>query len=296
MDINRLNEFITLASCLNYSKAANQLFLTQPALSRHIAALEQSLETKLFYRDTHSVQLTAVGELFYAEAVKIMEHYNKAIALVQDATSAVGGELRIGFLGSAEQTVLTGFITGFTASHPQINLNMICEPVDALYHRLADNLIDLAFMTHVDKELFPDLESIIISKNRMALVMHPTHRLAEKETVSIRELSEETLIQFSPEKNPVNYALHKKMLKKAGIENNESTEVEGIGEMLFQVCLNKGVGIFPMYLTYRAQNLVCVPLEEEYCTINLNLVWKKNNPNPSIKLFVKEFQSYMKNH
>ena len=53
MDINRLNEFITLATLLNYSKAANQLYLTQPALSRHIHDLEQTLGTQLFIRDTH---------------------------------------------------------------------------------------------------------------------------------------------------------------------------------------------------------------------------------------------------
>ena len=52
MDINRLNEFITLATLLNYSKAANQLYLTQPALSRHIHDLEQTLGTQLFIRDT----------------------------------------------------------------------------------------------------------------------------------------------------------------------------------------------------------------------------------------------------
>lgn len=64
MDINRLNEFIVLATHLNYSKAANQLFLTQPALSRHIHDLEQTLGAKLFIRDTHNVYLTSVGQLF----------------------------------------------------------------------------------------------------------------------------------------------------------------------------------------------------------------------------------------
>ena len=71
MDINRLNEFITLATLLNYSKAANQLYLTQPALSRHIHDLEQTLGTQLFIRDTHNVHLTSVGEIFLKEAQEI---------------------------------------------------------------------------------------------------------------------------------------------------------------------------------------------------------------------------------
>ena len=74
MDINRLNEFITLATLLNYSKAANQLYLTQPALSRHIHDLEQTLGTQLFIRDTHNVHLTSVGskKLRKSSSVTIM--------------------------------------------------------------------------------------------------------------------------------------------------------------------------------------------------------------------------------
>lgn len=64
MDINRLNEFITLATLLNYSKAANQLYLTQPALSRHIHDLEQTLGTQLFIRDTHNVHLNPSAKSF----------------------------------------------------------------------------------------------------------------------------------------------------------------------------------------------------------------------------------------
>ena len=98
MDINRLNEFIVLATHLNYSKAANQLFLTQPALSRHIHDLEQTLGAKLFIRDTHNVYLTSVGQLFFTEAKDIVDHYNHALQLVKDAISDTSGQLNIGFL------------------------------------------------------------------------------------------------------------------------------------------------------------------------------------------------------
>lgn len=101
MEITRLKEFITLASLLNYSKAASQLYLTQPALSRHIHDLETQLDAPLFVRDTHSVRLTSVGELFYGEAKEIVDRYDRAIALVKEATSDTSGELRIGFLGTA---------------------------------------------------------------------------------------------------------------------------------------------------------------------------------------------------
>ena len=86
MDINRLNEFITLATLLNYSKAANQLYLTQPALSRHIHDLEQTLGTQLFIRDTHNVHLTSVGEIFLKEAQEIIQRYNHALDLIKEVS------------------------------------------------------------------------------------------------------------------------------------------------------------------------------------------------------------------
>ena len=92
MDINRLNEFITLATLLNYSKAANQLYLTQPALSRHIHDLEQTLGTQLFIRDTHNVHLTSVGEIFLKEAQEIIQRYNHALDLIKEVSSTSTGE------------------------------------------------------------------------------------------------------------------------------------------------------------------------------------------------------------
>ena len=94
MDINRLNEFITLATLLNYSKAANQLYLTQPALSRHIHDLEQTLGTQLFIRDTHNVHLTSVGEIFLKEAQEIITRYNHALDLIKEVSSTSTGELK----------------------------------------------------------------------------------------------------------------------------------------------------------------------------------------------------------
>ena len=93
MDINRLNEFITLATLLNYSKAANQLYLTQPALSRHIHDLEQTLGTQLFIRDTHNVHLTSVGEIFLKEAQEIIQRYNHALDLIKEVNHTYRGNL-----------------------------------------------------------------------------------------------------------------------------------------------------------------------------------------------------------
>ena len=83
MDIDLLNEFVTLTKCLNYSKAAEQLYISQSVLSRHIQSLETRLGVELLARSKHSVSLTPIGEIFAADAEKIIGMYEKAIEHVQ---------------------------------------------------------------------------------------------------------------------------------------------------------------------------------------------------------------------
>lgn len=217
MDINRLNEFITLATLLNYSKAANQLYLTQPALSRHIHDLEQTLGTQLFIRDTHNVHLTSVGEIFLKEAQEIIQRYNHALDLIKEVSSTSTGELKIGFLGTASQSFLSDFVMGFTASHPQIKLSMTSDALDILVKQLNDGLTDLAFVTHVDKNYLIGLESKTIMKSPLIAVMHPTHALANRDSLSIKDLSGFPMINFSPQANPITSDFNKQIFKKAAV-------------------------------------------------------------------------------
>lgn len=293
MDINRLNEFIVLATHLNYSKAANQLFLTQPALSRHIHDLEQTLGAKLFIRDTHNVYLTSVGELFFSEAKDIVEHYNHAIQLVKEAISDTTGKLSIGFLGAAVQPFLARFTSEFNVQHPEIKLSFECSDLDPLIKMLDEDKIDVCFVTHVDSSYFPGLHSETILKDRMMLVVHPDHPLAQKKEVSLADISNIPMIAFNHTDNPITNDFHRQMFKKANLTMNVQQEVPNIETAMFFVALNNGAFIIPTHLASMANDLVTLPITDDCCEIRLNLLWKKNNPNPSISIFHKSFATFM---
>lgn len=295
MDINRLNEFIVLATHLNYSKAANQLFLTQPALSRHIHDLEQTLGARLFIRDTHNVHLTSVGQLFYHEAREIVDHYNHALELVKEATSSASGQVSIGFLGAAVQPFLSRFIPEFSAEHPQIKLSFSCDNLDVLTKRLNEDQIDLGFVTHVDRSFFSGLQSETLLKDRLVAVFSPDNPLASKDQLYLKELSGVPGIAFSRQSNPITYEFHQQLFKKANTKYNIVQEVPNIETALFFVSINKGFFIIPSHLEFMVEDLSLVPLADEGCNISLNLLWKKNNPNPSLPVFRKAFMSYMQN-
>lgn len=293
MDINRLNEFIVLATHLNYSKAANQLYLTQPALSRHIHDLENTLGAQLFIRDTHNVYLTPIGELFFGEAKDIVSRYQHALDLVKEASQTTTGQLTIGFLGAAVQPFLSHFVTTFTGKHPQIKLTFQCNDIDTLTKNLNEDSIDIAFVTHVDCSFFSGLESETILTDRLMAVVHPNHPLAKKESLSLQDLSGIPIIAFSQQNNPLAHDFHKQLFKKANAHYNIARETPNMETAFFFVSINEGIFIIPSHLKYMAAGLCVLPLEDESCSISLNLVWKKHSPNPSISVFKKDFNTFM---
>lgn len=295
MDINRLNEFITLATLLNYSKAANQLYLTQPALSRHIHDLERTLGTQLFIRDTHNVHLTSIGELFLREAQEIVSRYNHALDLVKEVSSLSTGELKIGFLGVASQSFISDFVIGFTASHPQIKLTMTCDILDVLVRQLNEGVTDLAIVTHVDRNYLIGLESATILKSRLMAILHPCHPLAGRESLSFRDLSGFPMINFDSTINPIVSDYNKQLFKKAGADFNLVREVPNIETAAFCVSVNEGIFLAPEYLLPAMNSLAAIPLVEDYAWISLNLIWKKKNPNISIPIFVDAFRTFIQN-
>ncbi len=294
MDINRLNEFITLASLLNYSKAANQLYLTQPALSRHIHDLENTLGAPLFIRDTHSVHLTSIGELFYDEAKEIVEHYNHALLLVQQASANPTGELKLGFLGTASQSFLSEFVSAFTSSHPDIKLSLSCGNMNQIADQLSSDAIDIGIITHISKDFQAGIESELINKFTLYAIVHPHHPYAGKDDLSLNDLSGFPFINFS-DSNHLAKEYNRQLFKKAGSKCNTVEEVDTVEAGIFMASINRGFFIMPEYLLDLVpDSLAVIPLSDKHCNITLNLIWKKTNTNDSLPLFIKEFRMFIK--
>jgi len=293
MDINRLKEFITLATLLNYSKAANQLYLTQPALSRHIHDLEVSIGSPLFIRDTHNVQLTPVGEIFLVEATDLVNKYNSAMSKIKDVSSVNTGELKLGFLATASEYIMADFLLNFTAKFPEINMNMHSDNIDNLTRELNDGEIDLAVLTNIDKNFYSGLESEQITTDRLFCIVNPKHKFASKETIKMIELSGEKFINFSSVSNAIACDFHKQLFRKAGAEMKIVAEISNLESAMLYLNANMGCFIVPRYLLHLFKNYVAIPFEDDFCFVSLNLVWKKKNSNPSIECFTKELHSFM---
>ena len=145
----RLKVFLTAAKTLNFTKCAEQLFISQPAVSKNISELEKQYGVKLFTRRGSSLKLTEAGNVLEQWAERIMSMHlqleHEMSLLAQD----INGELRIGASTTVAQYILPPIIARFTRCYPGIRINMISDNSEKIEHALFSKEIDLGFVENI---------------------------------------------------------------------------------------------------------------------------------------------------
>ena len=294
MDINRFEEFIVLADCLNYSKAASLLYLTQPVLSRHIHDLEETLGAQLFIRDTHKVVLTPMGEMAAHEIGKAMDAYHKAMRNIKLATDSTKDRISVGFLGHAVRPFISKFIRHLgDNSRLQVDYASSYE-LDNLIHLVDSGALDLAFITHIETGRISGMEIKKITDDPLYVVVPAGHALLEKERISMKDLSGEPMIVYDKKTNPHTAIFHEKLFQKFDAAYNEVRKVSNLESGLFYAQLGLGFFVIPRHLLPMASDLNVRPISNEGAVVSLRLIWKKSNEKPAVRSFVKEFSAFHK--
>ena len=122
MELRQLRYFVAAAEEGNISRAAKKMFLTQPALSRQIKALEDEIGQCLLERQAHSIRLTPVGETLLRESRELLQHAD----LVVERVRAAGGglRLRVGYAPSLAAGLLSAAVESFTQTHPNTSVEL----------------------------------------------------------------------------------------------------------------------------------------------------------------------------
>ena len=122
MTLNQLECFMVLAQRLNFTQAADDLFMAQPALSRLISALEKELDVQLFYRNSRSVALTPAGSAFFKECPKILDEYRGSVVAARLAQEGYRGSLSLGIMRDTFEPKLSEIYQQFHTAYPQVSM------------------------------------------------------------------------------------------------------------------------------------------------------------------------------
>lgn len=142
----RLHVFYSVATRLNFTKAANELFISQPAVTKHIKEIEQHYQCKLFIRGGNKIELTTQGKILLNYAEKIKHLYQELDSEIAFLNQENQGFLRIGMSTTAAQYVLPKYLAQFKKSFPHIELELQTGNTENIENLLANQAIDLGIV------------------------------------------------------------------------------------------------------------------------------------------------------
>jgi LysR family transcriptional regulator, transcriptional activator of the cysJI operon len=210
----RLHVFYTVACRLSFTKAAEELFITQPAITKHIRLLEQQLNTRLFERRGNSIALTESGQILWQYSKKIKVLYDLA---AQDIAALAGmnkGQLHIGASTTIAQYVLPGILAAFRKAYPDITLELITGNTEQIEQAMLSSAIDLGFIEGHTKNR--QIKYLPFLNDEIVLVVHATHELAKYRELELADLYKASFVMR--EQGSGTLEIIRLALKKAGLK------------------------------------------------------------------------------
>lgn len=178
MNTQQLECFATLAKTLNYARTAEQLSMTQPAVSRQIKSLENELGVQLFQRTTRSVTLTQIGWQFLPDARQILEIYYRSKEWMESFHKSQRNVLRIGYADSHANWLISKILTPLLETQDNILPELALDQTDANLHRLAVNQLDLVIGMKDAKFSDEAIDFVKLHDDGFICVVSKAHALA----------------------------------------------------------------------------------------------------------------------
>ena len=217
MDIQSLEEFITLAEKKNFLEAAESLHISQSSLSKHIKKLEDELGVPLFHRTTRTVFLGEFGQLLLPYAKKIVELNYDFTAAINNKMHRDSGNIILGSIPSMSQHNITDLIAGFLKENPNISLQTIEGDSTFINELLLEGKCDIAFLRS-DEVSIKDFISFPYLIDSLMAIVPADHPLAGSQSIQLSQLNGETFLLF-PEQSYMN-KICIRACRNAGFEPN----------------------------------------------------------------------------
>ncbi len=185
MNLDYLKTFLTVAEKKSFSRAAEKLKLSQPAISFQIKALEKKYGQLLIDRSTQSLSLTPAGEILFSKAKKILEIQEELEMEISSLSKEVKGQLVIGASTIPGEYILPSLVSVFKKRHPKVKILIEIGDSLEIIKKLLEKEIDLGFVGATFPN--PQLSFKKFLPDELVLIAHPEHPLARKKSVTLEE-------------------------------------------------------------------------------------------------------------
>jgi DNA-binding transcriptional LysR family regulator len=192
MDIRQIKNFLVLGETLNFRKAAEQINIVQPALSRQMQLLENEVGALLLNRSNRAVRLTEAGTFFKKEATRILQDLNKTMIRTAQLHNGEAGEIRVTHSSSAMNTVVPAFLIKVKQKWPDLKTTVQETSNFQQLDMLLTRKTDLCIAPNI--QVPPEVNAKILYRENFALLLPADHTLAKRKAVDLSVLKNETFI------------------------------------------------------------------------------------------------------
>lgn len=288
MELRQLEYFCMVSRLNSFTRAAEQLYVSQPAITKAIRNLEQSLNIQLFHRDKKQVILTIEGQAFLLQAEQILSAVKRAVVEIADFKTEERGIINLGVPPMIGSFLFPDIFRQFKRMYPLIDFITAEEGSLATLAKIEKNELDLGIA--ILPSFSDTIRSLVIMQEEYSLCVHPDHPLAREKSVDFSQLRNEKFILLKP-----GFYQHQIIINRCLSQNFMPDIIFSSGHI--RTIINhiaNGTGIsFLMNMATKNDPTITVVRLREPIKVNIGVAWKDTaNLSPACKAFI----NFVKDH
>jgi len=284
MELRHLRYFQAVAEELSFSRAAQRLRVAQPALSRSIKQLEQSLGAEVLERTRHRVRLTPAGAVLLREIALLLQQVEESMKRVRRTAAGEEGELRLGYIGPPTQPFLGRLLREYRKRYPLVSIHLEERTPERVWEMVAKGRLSAALTRPVLAHEALGLRTILLREEKLGVVVPARHPLARRRFIPWTALAREPLIVLARREG---MGLHDAVIagcRQAGVTPRLAHTPSLIGTVMSYVEAGAGIGVVTESVAAPIPDLHFVllkPLQR----VPLVFVWQEDNDSPPVQRF-----------
>ncbi len=289
--VDRIRALLTVIEEGSVNRAAVRLRITQPALSRQMQSLEAEIGGKLLERQTSGVKPTGLGHAMVKSMRPLADAYDAALAELRRQARGDRSELRVGYLISAAQSVLTPSLARLRKTHPQLKLKLHDLSPREQIDKLRTGELDVALIGQEGALAAREFYSAKLGSLGVCVAVADSDELAAQKKLALRELRGRSFIGIDEDQMPGRNQWMSALSKTAGFKPRFVVIVDGITNVLSLVASENAVTLLPAYFQeFSHPGVVFVPISDASAKWDFIVLWQRGKVPASTRALVHELK------
>jgi DNA-binding transcriptional LysR family regulator len=243
MELRHLRYFLAVGEALNFTKAAAQLRVAQPALSRQVQDLEDEIGVDLLRRSPRGVTLTAEGKLFLEEVRELLKRADASVEKVRALARGEYGELRIGYAPSPTIEILPPALAAFQKAVPRVKLTLHDFSSEELINGLRDASLEIAIMVQPAGEQTAGMEFELLRTYPFCVTLAASHPFARLKSIPLEKVAAEPLIGLRRKDYPDAYDMLERIFSPTRVKPRIAVECDSASSLITEVETGRGIAL-----------------------------------------------------